>query len=203
MVWYLSYGSNLSRARFLCYIKGGTPEGSNHSYAGCRDKTPPKKDYADEIEAELYFGYDSPVWGGGVAFIKPGEDTVLARRYLISAEQFVDVVAQENGLPVGKLDIEIEDFVGSADILPTRYGKLVLVKEIDGVPVFTFTSPNVENPNNPSKAYLGTIVRGLLEKRAMKVEDVARYFYGKEGVEYSFEELVDIVTEEIRRKHGD
>eukprot|EP00660_Eupelagonema_oceanica_P012980 gene12980-16317_t len=33
LVWYASYGSNLSRARLMTYIRGGVPPGRAAEYA--------------------------------------------------------------------------------------------------------------------------------------------------------------------------
>lgn len=102
LVWYASYGSNLLRSRFMCYIRGGRPKSSSKGYRGCTDKSEPLKDKPVRIPHELYFSGRSSVWGGGgggVAFIKPtraskGEFT-LGRMYLITREQFTQVVRQE------------------------------------------------------------------------------------------------------------
>ncbi|XP_010939166.2 histone deacetylase 5 isoform X1 [Elaeis guineensis] len=41
-VWYASYGSNMWKPRFLCYIEGGKVEGMNKPCPGSRDKSSPK-----------------------------------------------------------------------------------------------------------------------------------------------------------------
>ena len=101
LVWYASYGSNLLYSRFMCYIKGGTPEGSTKLCPGCSDKTPPQDRRQKTIQHELYFAKNSPSWKGkGVAFIKSHKDDntkTRGRMYLITKEQFTQVVRQENG----------------------------------------------------------------------------------------------------------
>ena len=42
-VWYVAYGSNLSRERFRAYLEGGRPVGSRRHYAGGRDTSPPRE----------------------------------------------------------------------------------------------------------------------------------------------------------------
>src|SRR6202011_4779241 len=54
-VWYASYGSNLKRKRFMCYIKGGTPEGSAKRNEGCRDKSEPTESRPISLNFTLYF----------------------------------------------------------------------------------------------------------------------------------------------------
>ena len=36
-IWYVAYGSNLSRERFCHYLRGGRPDGVERDYPGCRD----------------------------------------------------------------------------------------------------------------------------------------------------------------------
>jgi hypothetical protein len=99
LVWYASYGSNLKRERFVCYIKGGTPKGSAKRNEGCRDKSEPAESRPISINGEIYFAGQSRPWGnGGVAFIRENSEqgSTLGRKYLITEEQFNDVVMQEN-----------------------------------------------------------------------------------------------------------
>ncbi|MCI0724916.1 MAG: hypothetical protein L0338_39025 [Acidobacteria bacterium] len=100
LVWYASYGSNLFRPRFLLYIQGGTVEVTRRGYEGCRDKTPPRADRPLTIDHELFFAGRSEHWQGAMAFIKPerGVETTLGRMYLITDEQFNQVVRQERGM---------------------------------------------------------------------------------------------------------
>ena len=86
LIWYAGYGSNLSRARFNCYIGGGTPEGSTRTYPGCRDKTPPRPDRELKLPHQLYFAGHSNTWNAAVAFIRPTPPnaTTYARMYLIT-----------------------------------------------------------------------------------------------------------------------
>ena len=95
-LWYVSYGSNMSRARLACYIEGGQPPGSAISYVGARDRTSPLADMAVTLPGSLYFAGESRTWGGGVAFYDhdtPG--MTAARAYRITVGQFVDIANQE------------------------------------------------------------------------------------------------------------
>ena len=117
LVWYASYGSNLSYSRFLCYINGGTPGGSSKRCEGCSDKTPPQDRRPITIPHELYFARESSSWGGkGVAFVKSQRDDnvkTFGRMYLITREQFTQIVRQENGrLPDDtRIIIDFEDTI--------------------------------------------------------------------------------------------
>src|SRR5205823_6117258 len=46
LVWYVSYGSNLSAERFHYYIRGGRPPGAARTYPGARDRALPRADEA-------------------------------------------------------------------------------------------------------------------------------------------------------------
>jgi len=85
--------------RFLCYIRGGQPKGRPDIYEGCRNKDLPEDDEDLYISSRLYFAKKSKGWNsGGVGFISNefnNKNQALARMYLITKEQFVDVVKQE------------------------------------------------------------------------------------------------------------
>ena len=63
---------------------------------GCRDTSDPLDSFGVLIGGGVYFASHSSGWLAGMAFYDPrthGE--VAARAYLITTEQFVDVLAQE------------------------------------------------------------------------------------------------------------
>ena len=96
-IWYVAYGSNLSRERFCTYLQGGQPEGSERNYPGCRDASDAVDSFGLLITGGVYFagqllGLGGPGWRSMMREVK-GE--VAARAYLITTEQFVDVLAQE------------------------------------------------------------------------------------------------------------
>jgi len=109
LVWYASYGSNIFRQRFDCYIKGGRIAGNNRIYTGARDTTPPLSAQNINIPYQLYFAKTSVKWnGGGVGFIRherDGKNYTLGKMYLITRQQFNDVVRQESNL---RQNIEID-----------------------------------------------------------------------------------------------
>jgi hypothetical protein len=147
-VWYASYGSNLHRDRFLTYVRGGKPQGSKRTYQGCRDRTVPQHDIAIRFNgARPHFALHSSVWNGGIAFIdtQKGETaTGLGRAYLLTREQFEDVVAQENGLPAGRCALIDYHQVLTNGRLVTGdgpYETLLHIGDHQGAPVLTFTAP--------------------------------------------------------------
>jgi hypothetical protein len=191
-IWYASYGSNLSyRNRFLCYIAGGKPAGAKRWNPGCRDKTPPSDIRPLPLNCELYFAAFSDSWGGSPAFIRRGSRTsvTLGRAYLITDEQFNDVVIQENGgepdgtrivPPVEQLD-RIETFTLPSNPL---YGLLWRIGKEGGSPVVTFTTARNNLPiGPPSEAYVKIIAAGLKETYPkMNDADIAEYLRHAEGV---------------------
>lgn len=137
-VWYLSYGSNMLENRFLCYIKGETFLGNGYKEEGCKDTSLPIKSKSLMISNDLYFAKSSPRWsGGGVAFIKFNPDKTFnegikktyAKMYLITKDQFEDVVKQENRLPVKdplKIDYKALHRDHSFMLFPNKfYGRLL------------------------------------------------------------------------------
>jgi hypothetical protein len=144
-VWYASYGSNMHEDRFMAYVQGGRPEGATRTYAGCTDKTPPVEDVPIRFHARPHFAMRSTVWSGGVAFVDPDPQAAcLGRAYLITAEQFDEVVAQENGTPVSMADqIDFEQVLlsGTHRIGDGQYETMVHIGDYEGAPVITFTAP--------------------------------------------------------------
>ena len=96
LVWYVSYGSNLNRARFMAYLQGGRVAGNDVVHDGCADASPPVDDLPLELPHSLYFaGWSGRVWGGtsaGFITLDVQAPSALARAYLIARGQFVDVV---------------------------------------------------------------------------------------------------------------
>lgn len=204
-VWYASYGSNLHHDRFLCYIEGGTPEGSEKTEIGCTDPTNPVKSEKEMLPYPLYFAKQSQRWQNeGVAFIgtKPIANTeTYSRKYLITKEQFLEVVQQENnGIDVS-LDLKQVMANGSHTFDPSAwYGVVVYTGMFDGYPVFTFTSPAVAQSEHrpPSVPYLTMIIRGLLAM--MPAEKVLDYLSNNQDIalRYSKDDLWQIIEQSNR-----
>ena len=185
-VWYASYGSNLSRDRFLCYLRGGRPEGASRTYPGARDRTEPLDDRPFTMPGQIFFGWDSPTWGGGIAFYHADlEGVALARAYLIRDQQFADVAAQEMHREPGE-DLDLEHVLEHSKhvVGPGRYEALHLVGELDGHPVLTFTTPDpLELPHRaPSRAYLAMVAAGIVETHGLGEEAVVDYLAGCGGI---------------------
>lgn len=191
-VWYVSYGSNLSESRFLCYIEGGTPEGSQKAERGCVNQTPPKKTEKAALPYPLYFMREKSKWGkGGVAFIghkKNKNTSTFARKYLITDEQFREVVEQENN--IDSLRLHLPDIIsqGYMDVTTGWYGRVLYLGKADGAPMFTFTSSTpmgLYEFTLPPPTYLSMISRGLKEV-GLAEEEIVEYFLTKPGIEGKF-----------------
>jgi len=188
LIWYASYGSNVNRARFLCYLQGGTPAGASRPQRGARDQSLPLDDAPCVFRSAIRFAGYSKLWDGAPAFLEHRQTSpgALGRRYLITKEQFADVVAQENSLD-GPLSIPFDAVQpGAHTLIPTRvYDTIVGLDPVDGIPVATFTSSNVPEDQQaapPSAAYLGTILRGLVEVHELDHATLARHLHGAGGV---------------------
>lgn len=206
-IWYAGYGSNLCYDRFMCYIKGGIPAGSSKSNIGCRDNSSPLKSSLISIQHELFFAHESKSWGGGgVAFIDPfkkSENTnTICRGYLITRQQFADIVRQENDIQT-EINIDVSKAI---DIEVLKVGKngwysiVVFLGYYNEIPVFTITCDQpLPQINMPSEQYLRTIVSGLKEITDWGASEIVGYLSIRKGVRdfYSIESIQQIVISEI------
>lgn len=165
VLWYVSYGSNLSADRFLCYIAGGRAPGGRWTNPGARDPSPPSGDRRVELDHALVFGGPSHTWHGGPAFldlVTPGRS--VGRGWRITHEQFEDLVAQENKLDPGAVSIYPQLVADGGVVLPgARYGRLVPLDPIGGVPAVTFTYIDRPTERAPDPRYLDLLRAGLEE----------------------------------------
>lgn len=217
-VWYASYGSNLSRGRFMTYIEGGQAEGASGRQHGARDKTPPEEDIPIRFDGRMHFAHSSGRWGyGGVAFMDVDHaGHALGRAYRITSEQFDDVVAQENGRTPGAgspvdlatvLDVKA-DTISAASL----YGTVLHIGDYKGAPVLTFTgsfsahdalheaaasdvtSIGMSAANSPHGNYLRMITSGLQEAFGINEYQAADYLRGCGGAEdWSRRELLEVL----------
>lgn len=164
-VWYVSYGSNLFAARLRCYLAGGRAEGAGWTDPGARDPSPPSGDRRVDLDRALVFGGPSHIWQGGPAYldlVTPGHS--VGRAWRITRGQFADVVAQENKLPVGTVEVGDEVLHGGGVVVPrTRYGRLVPLDPLDGEPAVTFTYVDRPRERAPDPAYVALLFAGLQE----------------------------------------
>lgn len=183
-VWYAAYGSNLARERFETYLAGGRPVGASRRYPGARNASPPVDDRPLLLPGSIFFAWNSPIWGGGIAFYDAdAAGTVYARAYRITYQQFCDLAAQEmHREPGTEFDLTRVLAQRRYSYGPGRYETLHLVGELDGLPVLTFTAPTGHGlaPNAPAPAYLATIARGLQECHGLG-EDQARAYLAAAG----------------------
>ncbi|MFS0862790.1 hypothetical protein [Fredinandcohnia sp. 179-A 10B2 NHS] len=200
-VWYASYGSNINRDRFLCYIRGGKPFGSTVTEVGCKDPTLPVAEEIFTIPYPLYFAKSAGRWRSmGVAFIdseQKSNEVTYSKKYLITTDQFLDVLKQENsGI---EIDLNLQK-VKSEGCYTFRkqawYGTILYLGEDKGYPIYTFTAPwnmNEITVNKPSHEYLQTIITGLKEYHSGEV--IYQYFKDKPGISgiYTDKELTELV----------
>jgi hypothetical protein len=185
LVWYVAYGSNLSSARFRCYLRGGRPDGGARHYPGCRDRSDPLADEPVELRGGLYFAGTSTVWGGGMAMYDPSQAGVVAGRvYLVTVGQFADVLAQETRRSPGTdLDLVPLRRTGRHRHGSGRYGTLLTVGVRDDVPMVTFTTDVGDAPplNRPSPPYLRTMATGLRESHGWSDARIDGYLAAAPG----------------------
>jgi hypothetical protein len=186
LVWYVSYGSNMHRARLATYLSGGTPPGADRANPGARDPRPPRQDLAVWLPGGIYFATHSPVWHGGRAFYDPAlPGGAAARGWLITARQFADIAAQEMYRePGADLDLTTVLTTGRDQMGEGRYETLVHCGEIEGHPLLTFTAPwrlaDVA-PLAPSLPYLRMLAGGLVAAHGWDIRRAAAYLAGLPG----------------------
>ncbi len=184
IVWYACYGSNLREERFMCYLKGGSPDGATEGNPGALNSNSPPDIRVSTTKWKLHFAKASQKWGdGGVAFInKPdveaGPET-KCRLYQITLEQFIDVFMQENGgnpkdesdcreKLIKQTEMKLRKaepdscFTIEPGLMPNGwYRRIVLLGTRNSEPVLSFTSAEPLEFNQPSDAYLSVIAIGL------------------------------------------
>lgn len=202
-VWYVCYGSNIYTERFMTYINGGRIPGKDTIETGCHDKTPPKAEKKYILPYELYFAGNSKRWGNaGVAFIKDEKSKdkkTYGKMYLISLEQFIDVVCQENNCQMGMFgEKEFLEMIheGKYVLFPERkYGKLMCIGYDNDIPLVTFTANQIDtNINSPSEEYIKMLAKGIGNTHGLNNRELADYFQGLAGVRnyFSIDELRSI-----------
>lgn len=178
LLWYASYASNLSRNRFLCYIKGGAPRGSTFANPGCTDSSDPLADTPLDLPFGLYFAGESQVWSGGIAFIthQTQPTPTKGRGYLITKGQFREIAAQESHRQPRPIDFPTLFSQSYLQLGADMYDRLLYCGDHQGHPVVTFTSPHDTQPYvQPVESYVRQIGAGLTETYGMTPQEVSRY----------------------------
>ena len=155
-LWYVSYGSNMLKERFMCYIEGGSYENSRYREA-CDDTSQPVLVRTLSIPYEMYFGNISGSWeNGGVAFLDTSKKgKTLGVAYLITKEQFDHVAEQENG---GRYPEHGFNW----------YEDIIDLGVMDGFEVKTVTNCIPRQANNPCSSYMDTLANGIRQNWPQK-----------------------------------
>lgn len=163
-VWYVAYGSNMLYDRFICYIEGGSYDGSR-PHPPCNDTTPPVAVKPIEIPYDMYFGNTSEYWDyGGVSFLDTSkEGHALGVAYLITREQFNHVAKRENAgrFPNGT---------------GFWYENIISLGKMDGYEMITVSNKKLRDKNEPCERYLNTLKKGIKENWSeISDEDIDNY----------------------------
>ncbi|KAL2935418.1 Histone deacetylase 5 [Bienertia sinuspersici] len=196
-IWYASFGSNMWKPRFLCYIQGGQVDGMQKPCSGSLDRSPPKDVMWKKISHRLLFARDcTQTWGpGGVAFIHPEsspEEKAYICMYRLTLEQFNDVLFQEN---TSSCDVNAPWFgsealnaiksIGSISIdTGGWYHNVVFLGEEQGIPILTMTC-NLHDIQAfksgkipiraPAKEYANTLIKGLSDGGQLSEAEASAY----------------------------
>jgi hypothetical protein len=190
LAWYAAYASNLLSRRFSLYLQGGTLAETGRVHAGARDPAPPARTTALRLPGTVYFATEATTWPGtGRALYDPATPLPggsAGRGYLITAEQFADVVAQEMrrepGTFVPRVLPQIPGQV--VHLGDGHYETLACVGLQDGHPVVTMTPPWKlgDVPLVPlAGPYRDVIISGLIESHGWDWDRACRYLAGLPG----------------------
>ncbi|KAF3563848.1 hypothetical protein DY000_02011451 [Brassica cretica] len=161
-VWYASFGSNMWKPRFLCYIQGGQVEGMTKPCVGSLDKSPPK----------------GITWGIYPNSLEQFNDVLFQENGLN-----VDFASPIFGLTALQLVEKNGSTPLEADLAPW-YGNVVCLGREGDVPILTMTCTlsviekfaSGEVPlSPPAKAYANTLIRGLVEGGIFSEEEAEAY----------------------------
>lgn len=125
---------------------------------GCRDTTPPVEDRPFTFPHNIYFAKSSKQWDCcGVAFLDDSKQgSAYGRIYKITREQYEQVKEQEG----------------------PSYRKPLVFGEIEGMPVYSFTDTQKNEPvRTPSDGYFMTILEGLQDCYSGIYSDEALFLY--------------------------
>ncbi len=214
-VWYAGYGSNLNNSRFHYYVKGGIFKVTGRNHPGCQDQTFPIKVSRCTIDHELYFARKSSSWENkAVAFLAATPNKAHVTKcvlYLITREQFTDILIQENSsvppmpgivpnLEAAKRGEEV--MVGMTDQF-SWYGRLLYLGEHEGYPIYSFTSKDTDESivvAEPGANYLQVIGTGLVNNFGMSQYDAASYLMQQRGISNT-EWTIEGITNLINKPH--
>ncbi|WP_245745187.1 hypothetical protein [Lentibacillus persicus] len=136
----------------------------------------------------LYFAKESARWQQqGVAFIGLDKDEkhyTYSTKYLITVEQFMDVVKQENNGLNLEIDLETVMVNGLEAFSNSWYGMILHIGEAEGYPIFTFTADSEPEItfNKPSDEYLSMIINGLKTTIGLENTEITNYLTSKPGI---------------------
>lgn len=101
-VWYACYGSNMSKERFMRYIRN------------CTDTTPPVEDQQYWFKHNIYFAKAASIWqNGGKAFLDDTcEGGAYGRAYKITEAQFEEIQEREGA------DYKKKLYLGVIELVP-------------------------------------------------------------------------------------
>ena len=146
---------------YACYGSNLCRERFMRYIENCADTTPPVADRPFTLPHPIYFAKSFRHWdNGAAAFLDDSRSgAAYSRIYKITRAQYEDVKRQEG----------------------IHYTKKLSFGEVDGLPVYSFTDTQRNEPLRlPSRAYFSVILRGLRECYGGTLPDVeiARYLIG-------------------------
>lgn len=136
----------------------------------------------------------------GFVEIQPNARSLTyGKKYLITTQQFCDVVRQEVDSDV-EIHVDFDNAIlnGNSIFRSGWYGNLLFLRHDSGHPVFTFTNEvNLTPTTRPSENYLLMISIGIVETHRINQSDLINYLLSKRGIigNYSREQLLALTNQ--------
>ncbi|KAK4437013.1 Histone deacetylase 5 [Sesamum alatum] len=193
LVWFAAYGPNMNYKAFLCYIGGGKAEYMKQAVEGCRDRAPPLANKWKTVpHHRLLFGINDKTGDkGGLAFldfIKNKSKRAYVRIYLITFDQFNDILLQLNNRNLFSLtDVVSVKEKNHLTVGPLKgaYNNVMYFGTERDMPILTLTCSASARKmlkskwayplNEPSKAYKQIMVKALVEGKQLPEKGPEEY----------------------------
>ncbi|WVZ13067.1 hypothetical protein V8G54_017597 [Vigna mungo] len=179
-IWYASYGSNMWKARFNCYLEGGQVDGMVKQCSGSVNRTLPKEITWKTFPCDIFFGRDSShSWGlGGIVclfqsfpvrgdivesflggfLMYPMEALTLDSGSHLLQARAENILSLDAGSPLFDITtlnaISDKEFNSLEVVKGAWYGNVVYLGKEQDIPVITTTSFSIDIYDTLSRSSL-------------------------------------------------
>ncbi|OEL32083.1 Histone deacetylase 5 [Dichanthelium oligosanthes] len=170
-VWYASFGSNMWKPRFLCYIQGGKAEGMSIPCCGSRDTSSPR----------------GTMWKTVPHRLEQFNDILFQENRLVLEDGKDGNVVYPDSPLIGSSEMEFISTNKAIHLEPIKdswYSNVLYLGDEDELPILTMTCPSSDIERlkygelplaPPSKTYAATLIKGLVEGEQLDADGAANY----------------------------